>query len=196
MFCLDISPPHAACIQATPTVPALRCGVSPAASCPAEAGPSVVGCDRGFDVIEERLEYPVMKRRDPLAPDRLVLPVHAALDRVAQHCRAFGTLQFEPVLALQLIRPDHPERTRGTRPIDLFPGHRSGVVQPVSLQPWSRSDLLRPDAVEVRDERRDPLGWRRNNPLVAVPDLHPFLTSLPLSEKCRRGCCFATLCRV
>jgi hypothetical protein len=48
---------------------------------------------------------------------------------------------------------------------------------PVSLQPGSRSDLRRPDTVEVRDERNDPLWRCRDNPLVAFPDLHPSLTS-------------------
>src|SRR5258706_139800 len=68
-----------------------------------EAGPSVAGCDCGFDVIEDRLKYQVMKRLDPLRPDRLVLPDRVALDRVAKNRRAFGELQLEPVLALQLI---------------------------------------------------------------------------------------------
>src|SRR6266567_7443471 len=142
-----------------------------------EAGPSVAGCDCCFDVIEESLKYQVMKRLDPLAPDRLVLPDRAALDRVAENRRAFGKLQLEPVLGLQLIRPDHPKRTRGTRAIELFPEHRPGVVQTVSLPPRSRSDLRRPDTVEVRDERNDPLWRCRDNPLVAFPDLHPSLTS-------------------
>jgi hypothetical protein len=53
---------------------------------------SVAGCDCGFDVIEESLKYQVMKRLDPLTPDRLVLPDRAALDRVAKHRRAFCKL--------------------------------------------------------------------------------------------------------
>src|SRR6266568_4727379 len=136
-----------------------------------------VGCGRGLDVIEECLEYQVMKRLDPLTPDRLVLPGRAALKRVAQNGRAFGRPQLEPVLALQLIRPHHSGRTHGTRAIELFPKHQPGVVQTVSVQPGSRSDLLRPDTIEVRDECSDPLWRRRNSPLMTVPDLHPPLTS-------------------
>jgi len=134
-------------------------------------------CDCGFDVIEESLKYQAMKRLDPLTPDRLVLPDRAAFERVAKNRPAFGKLQLEPVLELELIRPDHPERTRGTRAIELFPQHRPGVVQTVSLQPGSRSDFRRPDTAEVRDERNDPLWRCRDNPLVAFPDLHPSLTS-------------------
>src|SRR6266496_4388819 len=117
-----------------------------------EACPSVAGCDCGFDVIEESLKYPVMQRLDPLAPDRLVLPGRAALDRVADNRRAFGGLQLEPVLALQLIRPDHPERARGPRAIELFPQHQPGIVQTVSSPLGSRCDLRRPDTAEVRNE--------------------------------------------
>jgi len=144
---------------------------------PRRAGSSVTGCDCGFDVVEESLKYQVMKRLDPLTPDRLVLPGRAALERVANNCRVFARLQLEPVLAVQLIRPDHPERTRGTRAVELFPEHRPGVVQAVSLPPGSRSDLRRPDTVEVGDEGSDPLWRRRDNPFVAVPDLHPPLSS-------------------
>src|SRR5690348_14196090 len=68
-------------------------------------------CDCGFDVIEESLKYQAMKRLDPLTPDRLVLPDRAAFERVAKNRPAFGKLQLEPVLELELIRPDHPERT-------------------------------------------------------------------------------------
>jgi hypothetical protein len=81
------------------------------------------------------------------------------------------------MLALQLIGPDRSERTRGTRAIELFPVHEPGVVQAVSVQPGSRSDLPRPDAIEVRDECGDPFWRRRDDPLMAVPDLHPQLTS-------------------
>jgi len=73
-----------------------------------------------------------MKWFDPLTPDRLVLPGRAAFQRVVKNRRAFGELQLEPVLALQLIRPDHPERTHGTRAIELFPQHRPGVVETMS----------------------------------------------------------------
>src|SRR6516225_8638058 len=118
-----------------------------------------------------------MKRLEALMPDRLVRPGRVALDRVAQDGRALAQLQLEPVLTLQLIRPDHSERTRGTRAIELFPEHEPGVVQAVPVQPGSRSDLPRPDAIEVRDECGDPFGRRRNDPLMAVPDLHPPLTS-------------------
>src|SRR5260370_2848575 len=72
-----------------------------------------------------------MKRLDPLTPDRLVLPGRTALERVAQNGGALGQLQLEPVLALQLIRPDHSERTHGTGAIELFPEHEPGVVQTV-----------------------------------------------------------------
>src|SRR6266498_3108882 len=140
-------------------------------------GSSVVRCECGLDVIKESLKYQVMKRLHPLTPDRLVLPDRPALDGVANNRRAFCKLQLEPVLGLQRIRPDDPEGTRGTRAIELFPEHQSGVVQTLSLQPRSRSDLRRPDTVEVRDECSDPLWRRRDNPLVAVPDLHPPLTS-------------------
>src|SRR6266536_2525928 len=153
-------------LSAQPTAP------EPPSSSREEAGPSVTGCDRSFDFIEESLKYQVMKRLDPLTPDRLVLPDRAALERVAKNRRAFGTLQLEPVLALQLLRPDHPERTRGTRAIELLPEHQSGFIQTVSLQPRSRSNLRRPDTVKVRDERSDPLWRRRDNPFVVVPDLH------------------------
>src|SRR6266851_7922415 len=106
-----------------------------------------------------------MKRLDPLMPNRLVLPDRAALDGVANNRRAFGKLQLEPVLELELIRPDHPERTGGARAIELFPEHRSGVVQTVSLQPGSRSDLRRPDTIEVREEWSDALRRCRESPL-------------------------------
>jgi hypothetical protein len=135
-----------------------------------------VGCGGGFDVVEERLEYQVMKRLDPLTPDRLVRPGRTAFECVAQDGRAFGRPQLEPVLALQSVRPDHPECARGVWAIELFPEHRPGVVQTVSVQPGSGSDLRGPDAIEVRDERSDTLWRRRDNPLMAVPDLHPFLT--------------------
>jgi len=36
-----------------------------------------------------------------------------ALVRVAKNRRTAGGLKLEPVLGLKLIRPDHPERTRG-----------------------------------------------------------------------------------
>src|SRR6516164_2553620 len=114
-----------------------------------------------------------MKRLDPLMPDRLVRPGRVALDRVAQDGRALGRLQLEPVLALQPLRPDHSECTRGTRAIELFPGHEPGVVQAVSVQPGSRGDLPRPDAIEVRDECGDPFWRRCDDPLMSVPDLHP-----------------------
>src|SRR6266704_4696896 len=141
------------------------------------AGSSVSGCGCGFDVVEESLKYQVMKRLDPLTPDRLVLPGRAALDHVTNNRRAFGEFQLEPVLGLQLIRPDHPERTRGARTIELFPEHQSHVVQTVSLQQGSRSDLRRPDTAEVRDECSDLLWRRRDDPLVAVRDLHSCVTS-------------------
>src|SRR5260370_827173 len=118
-----------------------------------------------------------MKRLDPLTPDRLVLPGRTALERVAQNGGALGQLQLEPVLALQLIRPDHSERTRGTGAIELFPEHEPGVVQTVCVQPGSRSDLPRPDPIEIRDQCGDPLWRRRDDPLMAVPDLHLPLTS-------------------
>src|SRR5258708_21607898 len=114
-----------------------------------------------------------MKRLDLLTPDRLPLPDRVALDRVAKNRRTFGKLQLEPVLALQLIRHYNPERTRGTRAIELFPEHQSGVVGTVSSESRSRSDLRRPDTVEVRDECGDPLWRCRDNPLVAVSYLHP-----------------------
>src|SRR5262249_39431678 len=52
-----------------------------------------------FEVVEESLKYLVMKRIDLLTPDRLVFPGGAALDRVADNCRAFCGLELEPVLA-------------------------------------------------------------------------------------------------
>src|SRR5579864_1068259 len=113
--------------------------------------PSVAGCDCGFDVVEESLKNQVMSRLDPLTPDRLVLADRAALDRVADDGGAFCGLQLEPVLDPQLIRPDHSERARGTRAIELFPEHQPGVVQTVSLEPRSRPDLRWPETVEVRD---------------------------------------------
>src|SRR5262249_38602441 len=54
-----------------------------------------------------------MKWLDPLAPDHLVLPGRASLDGMADNRRTFGRFQLEPVLALQLSRPDHAERARG-----------------------------------------------------------------------------------
>src|SRR5260370_12701773 len=141
------------------------------------AGSSVPGCGCGFDVVEESLKYPVMKRLDALTPDRLVLPGRAADERVAKNRRVFGRLQLEPVLAVQLIRPDHPERARGTRAVELFPEHRPGVIQTVSLQPGGGSDLRRPDTVEVSDEGSDPLWRRRANPFVAALHPHPPLTA-------------------
>src|SRR5260370_41018209 len=142
------------------------------------AGASVPGCGCGFDVVEESLKYQVMKRPDPLTPDRLVLPGRAALERMANNCRVFAKLQLEPVLAVQLIRPDHPERARGTRAVELFPEHRPGAIQTLSMPPGSRADLRRPDTVEVGDEGSDPLWRRRDNPFVAVlylphPSPHP-----------------------
>jgi hypothetical protein len=47
----------------------------------------------------------------------------------------------------------------------------------VAVPPRSRSELRRPDTVEVGEEFSDPLCRRRDHPLVAVPDLHPMLTS-------------------
>ena len=47
---------------------------------------------RGFNVVEECLEYQVMKRPDPLTPDRLVLPGRTALEGMAQDSRALGQL--------------------------------------------------------------------------------------------------------
>ena len=43
-----------------------------------------------------------MKGPDQLTPDRLVFPGRVALERVANNRRAFGKLQLEPVLAVQL----------------------------------------------------------------------------------------------
>src|SRR5260370_8543848 len=140
---------------------------------PRRAGSSGTGCDCGFDVVEESLKYQVMKRLDPLTPDRLVLPGRAAFDGVADNRRASSRLQLEPVLAVQLIRPDHPERARGTRAVELFPEHQPGVVQAVSLPPGSRSDLRRPDTVEVGDKVGDPLWRRRDHPFVAGPERAP-----------------------
>src|SRR5260370_23293288 len=114
-----------------------------------------------------------MKRLDPLPPDRLVLPGRTALERVAQNRRALGQLQLDPVLALQLIRPDHSERTRGTGAIELFPEHEPRVVQTVCVHPGSRSDLPRPDPIEIRDQCSDPLWRRRDDPLMAVPVILP-----------------------
>src|SRR5215813_5621916 len=119
----------------------------------------------------------VMKWLDPLAPDHLVLPGRASLDGMADNRRAFGRFQLEPVLALQLSRPDHAERARGAGAVELFPDHDPGVVQTVSLPLGSRSDLRRPDAAEVGDKGSDPLWRRRDHPLVVVPDLHRTLTS-------------------
>src|SRR5215469_6524971 len=138
---------------------------------------SLAGCDCGFDVVEEGLEYPVMKRLDPLTPDRLPLPGRAAFDRVAKDGRVVGTFQLEPLLALQLGRPDHPERTGGTWAVDLFPEHQPCVVQMVSLRPGSGSDLRRPDTVEVGDERGYLLRRCRDSPFMVVLDLHPSSTS-------------------
>src|SRR5215813_7601436 len=146
---------------------------------------SITGCDCCFEIIEESLKYPVVKRLDPLAPDRLVFPGSAALDRVADNCRAFCTLQLEPVLALQFRRADNPERTRRPRAIELLPQHQPSVEQAVSLRPWSGSNLRRPDPVEVGDECSDPRRWCRDNPFVKLPDLHPPLTSPP-APSCRR----------
>src|SRR5258708_29367796 len=146
-----------------------------------------------------------MKRPDPLTPDRLVLPGRAALERMANNCRVFAKLQLEPVLAVQLIRPDHPERARGTGAVELFPEHRPGVIQTVSMPPGSWSDLRRPDTVEVGDEGSDPLWRRRDNPFVAVLDLHHssphrsctaatketqrFGPFGPRKRSCRAACC-------
>src|SRR5262249_6711576 len=47
-----------------------------------------------FEVVEESLKYLVMKRIDLLTPDRLVFPGGAALDRVADNCRAFCGLEL------------------------------------------------------------------------------------------------------
>src|SRR6266511_3865219 len=98
-----------------------------------EAGPSVAGCDCGFDVVEESLKDQVVKRLDPLTPDRLILPDRPALDGVANNRPALDRLQLKPVLCLQPIRPDDPEGTRGTRTIELLPQHQPGVVQTTSL---------------------------------------------------------------
>src|SRR6266704_6054077 len=116
-----------------------------------------------------------MKRLDPLAPDHLILPGRASHDDVAKNRRASGRLQLEPVLGPQPLWPDHAERTHGAWAVELFPEHQPGVVQTGSLPPGSGSDLRRPDAVELRDEGRDPLRRRRDYPLVAVRDLHPSL---------------------
>src|SRR5215467_13287237 len=134
------------------------------------------GCDCGFDVIEESLKYQVMKRPDPLMPDHLVAPGRVALDGVANNRRAVGHLQLKPVLALQLIRADDPERPLGTRAIELFPEHQPGIEQAVPLRTGNRSDLSRPDTVEVRDKYSDPLRRCRDNPFVEFPDLHSPLT--------------------
>jgi len=106
-------------------------------------------------------------------------PGSAALERVADNCRAFCKIQPEPVLGLQLRRPDNPERTRRARAIELFPQHQPGVGQAVPLRLRSRSDLRRPDPVEVGDECSDPRRWCRDNPFVKFPDFHPPLTSHP-----------------
>src|SRR6516162_541752 len=134
-----------------------------------------------------------MKRLDPLTPDRLVRPGRVTLDGVAQEGRAVGQLQLEPVLALQPLRPDHPERTCGAGAIELFPEHEPGVVQAVPVQPGRRSDLPRPDAVEVRDEGSDPFWRRWDDPLMAVPDLHPPLTSSFVPVDCVETQRFALL---
>src|SRR5262249_20838381 len=119
----------------------------------------------------------VMKWLDPLAPDHLVLPGRASLDGMADNRRAFGRFQLEPVLALQLNRPDHPERARGAGAVGLLPNQYPRRGQTVSLPLGSRSDLRRPDAAEVGDKGSDPLWRRRDHPLVVVPDLHRTLTS-------------------
>ena len=49
------------------------------------AGSSAARCDRGLDIIEESLKDQVMKRLDPLTPDRLVPPAHPAVDDVAEN---------------------------------------------------------------------------------------------------------------
>ena len=86
--CTDAPPPAAG--RAAPKSGA-RWGVRLSALSSKKTG-SLAGCDGGFDVIEESLKDPVMKRLDPLTPDRLVLPDRAALDRVAKHRRAFCKL--------------------------------------------------------------------------------------------------------
>jgi hypothetical protein len=63
-----------------------------------KAGPSVAGCDCSFDVVEESLEYQVMKGLDPLTPDRLVLPDHptstvwrrTVAPSASRGCQGFG----------------------------------------------------------------------------------------------------------
>ena len=93
---------------------------------------SMAGGDCCFEVIEDSLKYPVMKRLDLLTPDRLVFPDSAALNRVTDNCRAFCRLKLKPVLALQLRRADNPECTRRPRAIELLPQHHPSVEQAVS----------------------------------------------------------------
>jgi DNA-binding CsgD family transcriptional regulator len=66
------------------------------------------------------------------------------------------------------ICASHAGRARGIRAIELFPEHRPGVVQTVSVPPGSRSDLRGPYTIEVRDERSDPLWRRRDNPFLRL----------------------------
>jgi hypothetical protein len=70
-----------------------------------EAGPSAAGCDCGFDVTEESLKHQVMKRLDPLTPDRLVLPEPGA-----------GLARQHPAGRFAVAVDDGGRRTPAVRP--------------------------------------------------------------------------------
>jgi len=140
---------------------------------------SITGCDCCFEVIEESLNYPVVKRLDPLAPDRLVFPAAQPSSvwrtTVAPSVRSSPN-QFSACNSGGLTTRNARARARA---IELFPQHQPGVGQAVPLRLRSRSDLRRPDPVEVGDECSDPRRWCRDNPFVKFPDFHPPLTSHP-----------------
>src|SRR5260370_32580965 len=53
-----------------------------------------------LDLVEDSLEHAVVKRLDPLAPDRLILPKYLALQPVTKERPAVHSLELEPVLDL------------------------------------------------------------------------------------------------
>src|SRR5262249_2314543 len=148
-------------------------------------GGGAVGCC--LDLGEERVEYPVMRRRDPLAPDCFILAGGLAGERVTEAHTVVDALQVEPVLDPQSGGTDDAERANRPRAVELFPDHRARLVDPPTHGPRRRPDLRRPDPAEVRDERREFLGCRGKHALVHADHLHPLVLLLVCPPYTRQG---------
>jgi hypothetical protein len=110
---------------------------------------------------------------DPVAPECRERADRLAFHGVAEERPAFRGLELEPVLGLQPVRVDHPERPRRTGAVDLLPDHQPRVVAAASQRARRGGDVGRPDAAEVGEERGHPLRAGGHESLVAIPDLHP-----------------------